>query len=89
MCEIFSKLTIKIPEWHHWRFSGVFIVTIKQILHIVLEFPLLTLNKKMPAVLERYMKLSCYLIWKTKLSCSSGKDLPLKRGVLKLSEQYV
>ena len=25
-CEIFSKLTIKPPEQHHWRCSGVFLV---------------------------------------------------------------
>ena len=25
-CEICSKLTIKTPEQHHWRRSGVFIV---------------------------------------------------------------
>ena len=40
MCEICSKLTIKTPER-----SDVFIVNFEQILHIVIMFPLLTLNK--------------------------------------------
>ena len=25
-CEIYSKLTLEIPEWRHWRCSGIFIV---------------------------------------------------------------
>ena len=45
MCEICSKLTIKTPERRQWRSYGVFIVNFEQILHIVLVFPLLTLNK--------------------------------------------
>ena len=32
-CEIYSKLTIKIPEQSHWRRSGVFIVKIENISH--------------------------------------------------------
>ena len=40
MCEICSKLTIKTPER-----SDVFIVNFEQILHTVIMFPLLTLNK--------------------------------------------
>ena len=41
-----------------WRCSSVFIVNFEQILHIVLLFLLLTLNKLMTAKLhkERYMK---------------------------------
>ena len=39
--EINSKLTVKTLEWCHWRLPGVFIVK--------LVFPLLTLNKKIPA----------------------------------------
>ena len=35
MCEICSSLTIKIPERHHWRHSGVFIVNFEQISHNV------------------------------------------------------
>ena len=34
MSEIGSKLTIKTPEWRHWRRFGVFINT-EQISHIV------------------------------------------------------
>ena len=45
MCEICSKLTIKTPERHRWRHSGVCIVNSKEISHIVLMFLLLTLNK--------------------------------------------
>ena len=44
-CEICSKLTIKIPERRHWRRSGIFIVNFEHILHLVLVFLLLTLNK--------------------------------------------
>ena len=31
--EIYSKLTIKIPERHHWRRSGIFIVNFEHISH--------------------------------------------------------
>ena len=43
-CEIFSKLTKKIPERHHWHRSGIFIVNFEHISHLVLVFLLLTLN---------------------------------------------
>ena len=43
--EICSKLTIKTSERRQWRRSGVFIVNFKHISHLVLVFPLLTLNK--------------------------------------------
>ena len=49
MCEICSKLTIKTPEQCHWSCSAVFIVNFEQISRIVLVFPLLTLNKWIPA----------------------------------------
>ena len=45
MCEIGSKLTIKTTEQRHLRRSGVFIVNFEPILHIILVFPLLALNK--------------------------------------------
>ena len=45
MCETCPKLAIKIPERRHWIRSGVFIANFEQISHIVLVFPLLTLNK--------------------------------------------
>ena len=45
MCQICSKLAIKIPERRHWRRSGIFAVKLQQNLHIVLVFPLLALNK--------------------------------------------
>ena len=38
--------------WPHWRRSGVFIVNFEQISHISLVFPLLTLNRQMPACIE-------------------------------------
>ena len=42
-CEICSKLTIKTPERRHWRRSGVFIINLEHISHLVLMFLLLTL----------------------------------------------
>ena len=42
--EICSKLTMKTPEWCHWRRSGVFIVNFEHVLRLVLMFLLLTLN---------------------------------------------
>ena len=47
LCEIYSKL-IKTLERRQGR-SGVFIVNFERILNILLVFPLLTLNKYMPA----------------------------------------
>ena len=44
-CEICSKLTIKTPERHQWRRSGVFIATFEHISHLFLVFLLLTLNR--------------------------------------------
>ena len=34
-CELCSQLTIKTPELRHWRRSGVFIVNIEYISHLV------------------------------------------------------
>ena len=42
-CEIYSKLTIKTPEWHLWRGSVIFIVNFEPILHFSLVLLLLTL----------------------------------------------
>ena len=39
-----QKLTIKTPERHYWRRSGVFIVNFEHMSHLLLEFLLLTLN---------------------------------------------
>ena len=44
-CEICSKLTIKTPERHHRRSSGVFIVNFERISHLLLVFLLLTLSR--------------------------------------------
>ena len=41
MCDLFTKLRVKTPEQYQWCHSGVFVVNS----HIVLVFPLLTLNK--------------------------------------------
>ena len=38
MCEICSKLTIKIPERRQSRRSGIFIVNFEHILHLFLVF---------------------------------------------------
>ena len=41
-CEICLNLTIKTPEWRHWRLSGVFIVKFELVLHLLLVFFLLS-----------------------------------------------
>ena len=46
-CEICSKLTIKTPE--QGGRSAVFIINFEHTSHLVLEFLLLTLSRKMPA----------------------------------------
>ena len=43
--EICSKLTIKVPERRQWRRSGVFVVNLEHISHLVLVFLVLTLNR--------------------------------------------
>ena len=45
-CEIFSKLTIKLPEPCQWRRFGVFIVNFEHILHLFLVFFIVDLKKK-------------------------------------------
>ena len=42
--EIFLKMSVKTPERHHCRRSGLLIVDFKQISHLVLVFLLLTLR---------------------------------------------
>ena len=42
-CEIYSKLTIKTPEWRYWRCFGVFIFNFELIPHLFLLFLLLDL----------------------------------------------
>ena len=44
MCKIYSKLTIKTPEWRHWRLTDVFITIFKKVSHIILVFLLLADN---------------------------------------------
>ena len=44
-CEICSKLTMKTPEWHHWRRSGEIINNSEHTSHLVLVFLLLTLSR--------------------------------------------
>ena len=44
-CEIFSKLTIKTPERRQWRVSGVFIVKLEHMSHLVLVLLLLNLSR--------------------------------------------
>ena len=50
--EICSKLAIKIPERHHWRRSGIYIMIFDHISHLVRVFPLLTLSRLMLAGTE-------------------------------------
>ena len=45
--QICSKLTIKTPEGHQWRCSGVFVANFEHISHLVLVFLLLTLSRSM------------------------------------------
>ena len=45
MCEINSQLKINPPKQDQWCRSRVLIVKFEQISHIILVFPLLTLNK--------------------------------------------
>ena len=75
-CEICSKLTIKRPERHHWRRSGVFIINFEHISLLVLVFLLLTGSRYMPA---GYVYVHVY-IWE-----SGGLNLR-KRFLLKLME---
>ena len=49
MCEICSKLTIKVPERRQWRRSGIFIVNFEHISNLVLVFLLLNLNMQLRA----------------------------------------
>ena len=57
-CEIYSKLTIKMPERRHWRRFGVFIVSFEHISYLVLVFLLLTLNILLPAELLLLLNLT-------------------------------
>ena len=50
MCAVCSKLTIKKPEGCRRR-SAAFLINIKQISHIVLIFPLFTLNEQILATM--------------------------------------
>ena len=43
--EMYSKLTIKTPERHHWRRFGVFIVNFEHISHFLLVFLSLTFDQ--------------------------------------------
>ena len=46
--EICSKITIKTPERHQWRCSGVFIVNFERISHLIIVFLLLGWGRQMP-----------------------------------------
>ena len=56
MCEIGSKLTIKIAERRRWRRYGIFIVNFGQISYYVLVFLLLTLNKLAGLSFVKYLR---------------------------------
>ena len=53
-CEIYSKLTMKAPEWLQWRRSGAFIINFEHILHFLLVFSLLILSMCLFDALCRY-----------------------------------
>ena len=69
VCEICSNLTIKTPEWRHWRRSGGFIGKSEHILHFFLVFLLLTLNK----YAGYYHNNRLYSVTKRRLRVSTGK----------------
>ena len=45
MCNIYSQLTTKTPKQFQWHPFRVFVFNFEHISHIVVVFPLLTLNK--------------------------------------------
>ena len=49
MYKICSKLVIKTPDQCYWRCSGAFIFDFEQFSYIFLVFPILALNKQIPA----------------------------------------
>ena len=73
-CEICSNLAIKTQERHHWHRSDAFNVNLEHISHMILEVPLLTLNKEMPT--GNALKLVSAIFFQI-LICSSN-DNPLK-----------
>ena len=62
------KLTVKTPERHQWRRSGVFIVNSEHISNIILLFLLLTLNILLPAGPMSQLRKFLLLRWNWKLS---------------------
>ena len=62
-CEICSKLTTKTPERHQWRRSGVSIVNLEHISHLILVFLLLTLNMWLPAGVVIFSQRSKYIFF--------------------------
>ena len=45
LAQIYLKLTVNTPEHRHWHRTGIFILNFEQILHIILVFLALALNK--------------------------------------------
>ena len=81
MCEICSKLITKIPERRHWRRSGVFIVNFEQIS----LFPLLTLNKYMPATIPVSKFLFTKKIVQTRKNVFKRRQNTVDKWMVKLS----
>ena len=63
-CEIYSKTTIKTPERRQWCRSGVFVVNLEHISHLVLLFLLLTWASKC------WLGKLCLCIWYLFYDCS-------------------
>ena len=78
-CEIFSKPTVNVTEWLHWRFSGVFIVSFEQISQIVPVFLLLTLN--IPRIELGPLEVEIKNIWRFKRKENLGHEWISERNI--------
>ena len=62
MCEICSKLTVKVPEKRQWCHFGVFIVNFEHISHLVLVYLLLTFEKVNASWVVTFWNIDHYII---------------------------
>ena len=76
-CEIYSKLTMKAPEWLQWRRSGAFIINFEHILHFLLVFSLLILSMCLFDALCRYFYLVSLTLEHLQNSNTTRKNLKI------------